>query len=76
MELKLMSALRFLYAFKVLIVPYGIETQLTVYYPPRCFVLIVPYGIETPNMVSTMMASTVLIVPYGIETQLRLRVFF
>ena len=54
---------------KVLIVPYGIETEKR--YPEEAArqVLIVPYGIETPSQERRGSPhAEVLIVPYGIET--------
>ena len=53
----------------LLIVPYGIETNLhldCVHRTDR--LLIVPYGIETVQSLSETSANKLLIVPYGIET--------
>ena len=53
----------------VLIVPYGIETIVSLaMLLLLILVLIVPYGIETYFMMNGGSAGTVLIVPYGIET--------
>ena len=54
---------------RVLIVPYGIETDKKTTSKNHLSVLIVPYGIETLSLFSEMIAFSVLIVPYGIETQ-------
>ncbi len=52
----------------LLIVPYGIETKLTVPLLYLGVLLIVPYGIETTVAWYYALGSELLIVPYGIET--------
>ena len=53
----------------LLIVPYGIETQLlrSNHWVMKKL-LIVPYGIETWKSGITLLFAALLIVPYGIET--------
>ena len=54
----------------LLIVPYGIETQLDHCSEVTSYLLIVPYGIETiEKMITIRLSVKLLIVPYGIETQ-------
>ena len=56
----------------MLIVPYGIETIVSLAMLLLLIVLIVPYGIETPiAIIGTLSLCRVLIVPYGIETLYR-----
>ena len=58
--------------YKVLIVPYGIETKVRlILCNDTKSVLIVPYGIETNNSLKPKLQGKVLIVPYGIETPIR-----
>ena len=53
----------------LLIVPYGIETDLKEHTTNQCLLLIVPYGIETLFLsFCASVSQTLLIVPYGIET--------
>ena len=53
----------------LLIVPYGIETGVLIYFLRQVNqLLIVPYGIETFSAFDTFSAFYLLIVPYGIET--------
>ena len=54
---------------RLLIVPYGIETQFRTSCPLKCYqLLIVPYGIETSLTNINTERPGLLIVPYGIET--------
>ena len=53
---------------RLLIVPYGIETSLTVSLFRLLLLLIVPYGIETQSDRLVLRFLLLLIVPYGIET--------
>ena len=54
---------------QLLIVPYGIETNLLRSLLPLRKLLIVPYGIETmSNFLNKETLQILLIVPYGIET--------
>ena len=52
----------------LLIVPYGIETDLFTDFAVVSVLLIVPYGIETAVVHSVAAVRGLLIVPYGIET--------
>ena len=52
----------------LLIVPYGIETEIRRTRLESEKLLIVPYGIETTDESSFTNAYKLLIVPYGIET--------
>ena len=54
----------------LLIVPYGIETEMKEENVKSVILLIVPYGIETYYVYMTYSKTTMLlIVPYGIETR-------
>ena len=69
MELKLYQLVEVGHQLLLLIVPYGIETALTVTHTYSNRLLIVPYGIETWGYGRTIPDdSYLLIVPYGIET--------
>ncbi len=70
MELKRSAIVSKRAVFRLLIVPYGIETlQVHLRNMLQCTLLIVPYGIETgQNPGSYPLELALLIVPYGIET--------
>ena len=53
---------------QLLIVPYGIETGMRMFWLCHQFLLIVPYGIETMSFCMLGWLQHLLIVPYGIET--------
>ena len=55
--------------FLLLIVPYGIETNMKYGAHHVYFLLIVPYGIETSVQCKYFAVDRLLIVPYGIETR-------
>ena len=55
--------------WKLLIVPYGIETNYGALCIEMKTLLIVPYGIETLSARTSYCGITLLIVPYGIETR-------
>ena len=58
-------------SWKLLIVPYGIETKWRMPQPEKSWkLLIVPYGIETFLKARAGYSAGLLIVPYGIETHL------
>ena len=77
MELKLSMSLKKHCSYRLLIVPYGIETRKG---HRECHqrydLLIVPYGIETSGDTSYyVQAKNLLIVPYGIETCFTVYIF-
>ena len=70
MELKRVKSWGIYTTIRLLIVPYGIETEQVGVQNVCTGLLIVPYGIETPSNTQKVMAvSGLLIVPYGIETE-------
>ena len=69
MELKHYDIFKNYYANKLLIVPYGIETNnVAGGVNTSVNLLIVPYGIETCFCMASSWSLFLLIVPYGIET--------
>ena len=68
MELKLVTVYSPLLLVDLLIVPYGIETRVKLFYCLCNLLLIVPYGIETIIRSPSYSVTRLLIVPYGIET--------
>ena len=68
MELKLENVDDADTLFRLLIVPYGIETLFKQSSSSNVMLLIVPYGIETIMKMSLKRLLKLLIVPYGIET--------
>ena len=70
MELKLSVGFTHTEFVMLLIVPYGIETNISVtWYLIGILLLIVPYGIETGLSWTSNNSRDLLIVPYGIETE-------
>ena len=68
MELKQLKNYPLTFVLFLLIVPYGIETSLSVDFQRIFRLLIVPYGIETASRCFVTRTASLLIVPYGIET--------
>ena len=68
MELKLRGCSSTSFPLILLIVPYGIETNVPALSRKTKLLLIVPYGIETRYVSRSSLALRLLIVPYGIET--------